>query len=68
MFGERFECASGFPHTGSGRPEVGVGEWCAGAATHPPHVGLEVERWKRWLCTAGIGQGLPAFDKSKGKT
>lgn len=42
MFGERFEYASGFPHTRSGRPEMGVGEECAGAATYPSHACLDV--------------------------
>lgn len=44
IFGERFDCASGFPHTGSGRPEEGVGEGCAGTAIYPLHADLEVGR------------------------
>lgn len=32
VFGETFQCAEGFPHLGSGRPKVDVGEG-TGAAT-----------------------------------
>lgn len=42
VFGERFECAAGFPHSGSGRPEVGVGEGCIGVENYPSYA---VWRW-----------------------
>lgn len=48
MFGEMFQCAAGFPHIGSGRPKVGVGEGYEGVATYPLHAGLKVELRERW--------------------
>lgn len=53
MFGETFQCAEGFLHIGSGRPKVGVGEECAGAATYPLRTGLKVERGRGGLSGAG---------------
>lgn len=67
MFGETFQCAEGFLHIGSGRPKVGVGEECAGAATYPLRTGLKVERGRGGLSGAGMGQDLPGFHKQQAK-
>lgn len=66
VFGEMFQSAAGFPHIGSGQPEVGVGDRCAGVRP-TLSADLEVGRWERWLSGAGMGQDLPEFHKQQGK-
>lgn len=66
MFGEMFQCAAGFPHIGSGRPEVDVRDGCAGARPTLSE-GLEVGRWERRLSGARMGQDLSGFHKQQEK-